>query len=626
MYSFVTYTGNGITQDFAIPFDYIATSHIEASVNGVSTPVTFPTASTARFAVPPANGATVALRRNTSRLARLVDYAASASVTEGDLDRDSRQAFFLAQEALDQGTTAPYFSTDANGSRVFNVADPVNDTDGANKRWVVAYLSSLGLGTVSGLDLTPLNNVWTGTNLFKNKVRIGDLAGNYAELDGQYVNLGGGINVSRPFYFEHLTSANYFGYGITAAVKKSGGTGLAVGAQIMGLGYGTQSEQVFGAAVEAIKGKTSTGDIIGGEFTVANFNDASAAHAKVGLDLVFKNRQDGSGRGGDATALLGDNGNATGSNKYNLWSWAMQVSSQPRSDGGATYCGWTRGIKYRNNWCDESITPAYDGSRLYYAGDLVNYGGVVYQAQDDLAAGILPAGGNVPVYWTPVWTASGTLAKAVGIDFSGVSATTAGRMSAAIKLKADLPIRWDTEELISTRYEIANGRLTFKYQNIEQFAVSMTTGDLFVKGKERVLATQSIFSAHRNTSSLFANTGWNIIPMTTAAFNDRSEFNAGTGRFTPNKEGVYLLVGQVQTEGSAPAGQSLYAAIYKNGVPEKAANVLTQAGINTAAVTAIVKANGTTDYFELGAYWTGASSVAISGEPTATFFQATRLA
>jgi hypothetical protein len=100
-YASASYTGNGVQTTYAIPFPYRATADVYAEVNG--TPVTNFTVAGGllTFTVPPAAGADVLVYRSTSIGSRLVDYAGSASITEKDLDVDSLQAFYLAQEALD---------------------------------------------------------------------------------------------------------------------------------------------------------------------------------------------------------------------------------------------------------------------------------------------------------------------------------------------------------------------------------------------------------------------------------------------------------------------------------------------------------------------------------------------
>lgn len=137
--SYVEYTGNGSTTAFAIPFDVISSSHLSATVAGVSTSITV-SGSTATFASAPASGAKIRISRNSSQTTRLVDYTQPSTLTEEDLDTDSKQAFFIAQEAVDtvEETIRKNASTalwDALSTRITNVATPSAATDAATKAY-----------------------------------------------------------------------------------------------------------------------------------------------------------------------------------------------------------------------------------------------------------------------------------------------------------------------------------------------------------------------------------------------------------------------------------------------------------------------------------------------------------
>ena len=117
----------------------------------------------------------------------------------------------------------------------------------------------------------------------------------------------------------------------------------------------------------------------------------------LGLDVVFKNRPDGF-----AAVRQG-----LGSNQFNAYSRAIEISSQPRSTAGE-FCGWHRGIIFEGGCLDNMKDPTTGG----------------------------PVG-------------------AVGIDFTplGVAQNsepwTAYRMIAAISLSEYMSITWDFDR--STR-------------------------------------------------------------------------------------------------------------------------------------------------------------------------------
>ena len=141
--SFVRYTGNGSTTAYAVPFSYRAQSDITVTIggsattdftwNGAGTQITFDSA--------PANEAAIEIRRTTSQGTKLVDYASGSVLTETVLDTDSDQAFFMAQEAIDdaddvikiENTT---FQWDATSKRIINVTDPTGAQDAATKNYV----------------------------------------------------------------------------------------------------------------------------------------------------------------------------------------------------------------------------------------------------------------------------------------------------------------------------------------------------------------------------------------------------------------------------------------------------------------------------------------------------------
>jgi hypothetical protein len=101
--SFVRYTGNGATTAYAIPFSYRSVDDLSATVNGVVvTAYTLDGAGTTlTFNTAPAASSAIEIRRTTSQTTKLVDYVSGSVLTESDLDTDSDQAFYMAQEAID---------------------------------------------------------------------------------------------------------------------------------------------------------------------------------------------------------------------------------------------------------------------------------------------------------------------------------------------------------------------------------------------------------------------------------------------------------------------------------------------------------------------------------------------
>ena len=154
----VTYTGNGSTTSYAIPFSYIDSSHVKAYINGTITSAFTVSTSTLTFTSAPANGATIRIERQTPLDARLVDFADGSVLTEADLDRSANQNFFIAQEVADDAINNLAVDTDdkynAQSKVIKNLANPVNANDAVNK----TYLENTWLSTADKATLTNLNS------------------------------------------------------------------------------------------------------------------------------------------------------------------------------------------------------------------------------------------------------------------------------------------------------------------------------------------------------------------------------------------------------------------------------------------------------------------------------------
>ena len=155
--SFVRYTGNGSTTQYAVSFTYRDQADVTVTINGVATTAFTYNASGTQitFTSAPANGSAIEIRRRTSQSSRLVDYAAGSVLTENDLDTDSNQAFFMGQEAIDDAGDVikldyANFQWDVQSKRLTNVADPVNNNDAVNKAFISTNLGNIT--TVAGIS------------------------------------------------------------------------------------------------------------------------------------------------------------------------------------------------------------------------------------------------------------------------------------------------------------------------------------------------------------------------------------------------------------------------------------------------------------------------------------------
>lgn len=100
----VDYTGDGSTTNFAIPFPYISEANVYLYQNGTvdnTTTVTWTSSTEVQLSPAPAAAAAVEFRRQTVETSVLATIMAG-SVKPGDLNLDSTQLLYLAQELTDE--------------------------------------------------------------------------------------------------------------------------------------------------------------------------------------------------------------------------------------------------------------------------------------------------------------------------------------------------------------------------------------------------------------------------------------------------------------------------------------------------------------------------------------------
>jgi hypothetical protein len=158
LYSQVTYTGNGSTTSYAIPFSYIDSTHIKAFLNGTITNAFTVNVATLTFTTAPANGVTIRIERQTPVDVKLVDFSDGSVLTEADLDRATNQNFFISQEITDDQANNLSLDTDdkynANSKIIKNVLNPVNAQDAVTKN----YLENTWLTTADKASIINLNS------------------------------------------------------------------------------------------------------------------------------------------------------------------------------------------------------------------------------------------------------------------------------------------------------------------------------------------------------------------------------------------------------------------------------------------------------------------------------------
>jgi len=113
------------------------------------------------------------------------------------------------------------------------------------------------------------------------------------------------------------------------------------------------------------------------------------------------------------------------------------------------------------------------------------------------------------------------------------------------------------------------------------------------------------------------------ITWDTEEFDTNSDFDSSTNyRFTPTVAGKYLLTGSVYFSGWSSGQDYAVITIYKNGSAirrSRGDTTIDNADFSQADISAIVTANGTTDYFEIYAFTT--ETLTPSSDSKLTYFQ-----
>ncbi len=181
-YSFVIYTGNGVTTQFSVPFGYVRKEHVAVQVNDVNTAFTWVNDTTVQVTPAPANGTEVLVRRTTPVASRLVDYTDGSTLVAADLDTDSLQHLYTEQELTDTVGNLEAFRGLYYGAYA---ADPALDPFGG-----APSEGDLYFNTVTDLMRVYSNSVWKNVTSDASLLRwVKTAAGGETSLSG---NDGGG--------------------------------------------------------------------------------------------------------------------------------------------------------------------------------------------------------------------------------------------------------------------------------------------------------------------------------------------------------------------------------------------------------------------------------------------------
>jgi len=158
--SYVSYTANGSTNQFAVTFNYIQRADVHVYLNGVEdNSFTFVNDALIQTSSTPANGVVVKVARITSTTARTVDFQDGSVLTESDLDTSANQNFFTVQENFDRTQDTIQLTNtnvwDATSKRITNVTNPTSNQDAVTKH----YLENTWLSTSDKANITTVAGI-----------------------------------------------------------------------------------------------------------------------------------------------------------------------------------------------------------------------------------------------------------------------------------------------------------------------------------------------------------------------------------------------------------------------------------------------------------------------------------
>lgn len=186
------YTATAAQTDFTISFPYLDSVDVLVYANGTlqteGTDYNIVSTTICRFVSGRTSGDTIVLQRSTSQTARLVDYATASTLTEEDLDNDSLQAFYMAQESIDIANTALVLDGsdewDFQSKQSTNVPAPTSGDSVVNKTYVDSitavagnvpdpdnpgednYFLKAAAGTFDWFNLFGTANTWSAAQTF----------------------------------------------------------------------------------------------------------------------------------------------------------------------------------------------------------------------------------------------------------------------------------------------------------------------------------------------------------------------------------------------------------------------------------------------------------------------------
>ncbi len=227
-----TYTADGTTAAFSVPFPYLSREHVFVSIGGVQVAFSWDDDASVRPATVPAAGATVEVRRFTPTNSPPIDFRNTSVLLEDTLETLARYCAYLTEETREaDGGSTPYTLATAKDSRAGGVETEANLSVAAD-----GTLNALpGGSTAALLGGVVLGNFTLDTNSPDNGLK-------FPETNPQGWNMGiGRMTVDTEIYFNNYFAANPSGH--VALILRATSSLLRPGGAVRGqgalFGYGT---------------------------------------------------------------------------------------------------------------------------------------------------------------------------------------------------------------------------------------------------------------------------------------------------------------------------------------------------------------------------------------------------
>ena len=270
----VTYTGNGSSTSYTVPFPFINRTHVVVTVNAVTQTLTthyvWLNDSTIQFVTAPPSSQAVVFRRYTTITERLVDFHDAAVLTEADLDLNSLQGLYLSQERADEQDSLALTTVQS----VTGTA-PIVSSGGTAPAVSITAATTSAAGSMSAadkvkIDATSGTNTGDQTNITGNAGTVttnANLTGIVTSTGNATAIADGAIAVAK--LTGTLPVANG-GTGVTASTG-SGSTVLNTSATLVTPALGTPSAlvgtNITGTGASFTSGATNTNANLTGHVT-----------------------------------------------------------------------------------------------------------------------------------------------------------------------------------------------------------------------------------------------------------------------------------------------------------------------------------------------------------------------